>query len=73
MKRRCEGEGGFRIMGKPFDELKEMLSRDLSISEFVGAYDEGSLVGFVKLVYAEERFANPGLIVSKLEYRRKST
>ena len=56
---------------KSFEELKEMLARDLSISEFVGAYYQGNLVGFVKLVYAEKRFANPGLIVSKLEYRRK--
>jgi len=56
---------------KSFEQLKEMLSRDLPISEFIGAYDQDRLVGFVKLVYAEGRFANPGLIVSKLEFRRK--
>lgn len=61
----------FAHYGKSFEELKEMLSRDLAISKFVGAYHGGSLVGFVKLVFAEGRFANPGLIVSKLEFRRK--
>jgi len=61
----------FAHYGKSFEELKEMLSRDLAISKFVGAYHEKNLVGFVKLVFAEGRFANPGLIVSKLEFRRK--
>ena len=61
----------FSHYGKTFEELKEMLSRDLPISEFVGAYHKGKLAGFVKLVFAEGRFANPGLIVSKLEYRKK--
>ena len=56
--------------GKDFDTLKEELSRDLEKSKFIGAYYEGTLVGFVKLVYAEGRFANPGLIVSKLEFRK---
>lgn len=57
--------------GKSFDTIKEELSRDLATSKFIGAYEEGDLVGFVKLVYAPERFANPGLIVSKLEARKK--
>jgi hypothetical protein len=61
----------FSHYGKSFEELKEMLSKDLAISEFIAAYYEGSLVGFVKLVYAEARFANPGLIVSKIAFRRK--
>lgn len=61
----------FSHYGKSFEELEEVLSRDLPVSKFIGAYEEGSLVGFVKLVYAEGRFANPGLIVSKLEFRRK--
>lgn len=56
---------------KSLEEVKKMLSRDLAISKFIGAYQGGSLVGFVKLVFAEGRFANPGLIVSKLEFRRK--
>jgi hypothetical protein len=57
--------------GKDFETLKHGLSRDLDRSKFIGAYDGGHLVGFVKLVYAEGRFANPGLIVSKLEARKK--
>lgn len=57
--------------GKDFETVKNQLSRDLSDSKFIGAYHEGTLVGFVKLVYADGRFANPGLIVSKLEFRKK--
>jgi hypothetical protein len=57
--------------GKDFETVKHGLSRDLDRSRFIGAYDRGNLVGFVKLIYAEERFANPGLIVSKLEARKK--
>lgn len=56
--------------GKDFETLKELLSRDLEKSKFIGAYYKGTLVGFVKLNYAEGRFANPGLIVSKLEFRK---
>jgi hypothetical protein len=56
--------------GKDFDTIKQGLSRDLDRSKFIGAYDGGNLVGFVKLVCAEGRFANPGLIVSKLEARK---
>jgi hypothetical protein len=57
--------------GKDFQTLKAGLSRDLTKSKFIGAYDQRSLVGFVKLVCAEGRFANPGLIASKLEARKK--
>jgi hypothetical protein len=57
--------------GKDFETLKRELSRDLERSKFIGAYFEGNLVGFVKLVYAMGRFANPGLIVSKLEFRNR--
>lgn len=57
--------------GKSFETLKEELSRDIATSKFIGAYDGSTLVGFVKLVYAPGRFANPGLIVSKLEARKK--
>jgi len=57
--------------GQDFDTIKKALSRDLANSKFIGAYYQGELVGFVKLVYAEGRFANPGLIVSKLEFRPK--
>src|SRR6266550_5745651 len=57
--------------GKSFDTLKHGLSRDLEKSKFIGAYEGESLVGFMKLNFAEGRFANPGLIVSKLEARKK--
>ena len=57
--------------GKSFEVLKEELSRDLDRSKFIGAYEGEGLVGFVKLVCAPGRFANPGLIVSKLEARKK--
>ena len=57
--------------GKDFATTKELLSRDIAISKFIGAYFEDKLVGFVKLVYAGRRFANPGLIVSKLAFRTK--
>lgn len=57
--------------GKDFETLRHGLSRDLARSKFIGAYDQGNLVGFVKLVRAEGRFANPALIVSKLEGRKK--
>lgn len=57
--------------GKDFETVKEELSRDLANSKFIGAFYEGELVGLVKLVYSKGRFANPGLIISKLEFRKK--
>jgi hypothetical protein len=57
--------------GKSFETLREELSRDIATSKLIGAYDGRTLIGFVKLVCAPGRFANPGLIVSKLEARKK--
>jgi len=57
--------------GKSFDTVKEELSRNLSRSKFIAAYNGAELAGFVKLNYVPKRFANPGLIVSKLEARKK--
>jgi hypothetical protein len=57
--------------GKDFETVKKGLSRDLDRSKFIGAYEGGNLVGFVKLNYAPGRFANPGLIFSKLQARKK--
>ena len=57
--------------GKSFETVKEELSRDIATSKLIGAYDGRTLIGFVKLVCAPGRFANPGLIVSKLEARKK--
>jgi hypothetical protein len=60
----------FLHYGKSFETLKEELSRNLARSKFIGAYDGRTLIGFVKLVREPGRFANPGLIVSKLEARK---
>jgi len=57
--------------GKSFDTVKAELSMDLATSKLIGAYEGGELVGFVKLNYAPGRFANPGLIFSKLKARRQ--
>lgn len=56
---------------KDFGTVKADLQKDLERSEFIGAYYKDEMIGFVKLVYAEGRFGNPGLILSKLEYRKK--
>jgi len=57
--------------GKSFESVKEILSRDLETSRFIGAYFEGELVGIVKLNFADRRFVNPGLFVTKIQYRRE--
>lgn len=57
--------------GKSFDEVKGELSRDLATSKFIAADEGEELVGFVKLNFAEGRFANPGLILSKIKAREK--
>ncbi len=56
---------------KDFETVKQGLMRDLDRSDFIGAYFEGSMIGFVKLVYAEGRFANPGLIITMIRYQNK--
>ena len=72
MRHRCGGARPFWHYGKDFDTLKRGLSRDLDRSKFIGAYDQGELVGFVKLNFAPGRFANPGLIVSKLKHAKST-
>ena len=57
--------------GKNFEDVKEILSRDLEISKFIGAYQGEELVGLAKLNYAGRRFVNPGIFLTKLEYRRE--
>jgi len=61
----------FRHYGKSFETVKEGLSTRLATSKFIAAYDREELVGFVKLDCAPGRFANPGLIISRLEARKK--
>ena len=58
--------------GKDFETLKQGLSRDLDRSKFIGAYDGGELVGFVKIEFVQkDDLRIPGLIVSKLQARKK--
>jgi hypothetical protein len=57
--------------GKNFHSVKEILLRDVATSKFIAAYSERELVGIVKLNYASQRFANPGLFLSKLKFRDK--
>src|SRR5262249_31972658 len=57
--------------GKDCETVKELLSRDLATSKFIGAYYEGALAAIVKLNYAGQRFVNPGLFLSKIELRDK--
>ena len=61
----------FWHFGKSFEDVKEILSRDLAISKFIGAYNGSELVGLAKLNYAGQRFVNPGLFLTKIEYRRE--
>ena len=55
---------------KGFDVLKEDLSRDLDRSEFIGAYYNDELIGFIKLLYAD-KVADPVLCISKIEHYDK--
>src|SRR5208283_2331477 len=40
--------------GKDFDTVKKELSEDLETSDFIGAYLNGELIGFVKLNYYDK-------------------
>ena len=56
---------------KDFDTLKRMHETFLEQSDFIGAYFEGRLIGFVKLVYAGDT-ARTMPIISKQEHREKA-
>lgn len=56
---------------KGFDDVKEILSRDVETSKFIGAYQGEELVGIAKLNYAGQRFVNPGIFLTKIELRRE--
>ena len=56
--------------GKDFETLKKELPVYLDKSDFIGAYYNDELIGFIKLRYAG-RFATPVAWISKLEFRRK--
>ena len=55
---------------KGFEVLKEDLSKDLDRCDFIGAYYEDELIGFIKLIYAE-RVADPVLCISMIEHYDK--
>jgi len=56
--------------GKDFNTAKKELSEDLESSDFISAYFNGELIGYVKLNYYGE-YANPGHILSLLKYRNE--
>lgn len=55
---------------KAFDVLKADLSRDLERSEFIGAYYNDKLIGFIKMLYAD-KIADPVLCISMMEHYDK--
>ena len=61
----------FWHFGKKFDDVKEILSRDVATSKFLACYYGTELVGLAKLNYAGQRFVNPGLFLTKHEFRRE--
>ncbi len=56
--------------GKNFDTIKEEVSTFIERSEFIGAYHENELIGFIKLVYMG-RIASILHIVSKNRHQDK--
>jgi hypothetical protein len=57
--------------GKSLESVKKDMGRDLDRSEFLGAYYEGKLVGFIKLLYGD-KFADPVECLSMLEHSDKA-
>ena len=58
--------------GKNFEEVKEeIILRDSDSSEFIGAYCNGELIGFIKLIYTKA-YANFAQILSTMKDRDKS-
>lgn len=55
---------------KKFEVIKKDLSRDLDRSEFIGAYHNDELIGFIKLLYAD-KVADPVLCISKVKHYDK--
>ena len=57
--------------GKDFEDVKkEIIERDQEVSEFVGAYYQEELIGFIKLIYTKG-YANFAQIISKIKHREK--
>ena len=62
----------FPHYGKSHEEVRRMNSTYLDSSEFLGAYYEGELIGFIKLTYMKA-YADPMQILAKIEHRDKAT
>ena len=58
--------------GKDFNTVKKEWSRDLDKSDFIGAYYKDNLIGFIKMVYAEN-FAAVVQNLSMMKHRKKYT
>ena len=56
--------------GKNFDIIKKEFSRHNNIEDYIGAYYNGELIGFIFLAYAG-KFALLSQILSKIEHRDK--
>jgi hypothetical protein len=61
----------FRHYGKPFDVIKQEHSTFLDRSELIGAYYEGELIGFIKLVHGQG-VSNLMQIISMISHRDKA-
>lgn len=57
--------------GKDFETVKHELSRNLDRDEFIGAYYEDELIGFIQLGHSEQ-YVVPFGMVSKNQHRDKS-
>jgi hypothetical protein len=57
--------------GKSFEMIKKEMEDRLNRSDFIGAYFQGELIGFIKLLYAD-RYAMTVEILSKIKHRDKS-
>ncbi len=57
--------------GKGFETIKREISDRLDKSEFIGAYYNDELIGFIKLLYAG-KYAMAVEILSKIEHRDKA-
>ncbi len=57
--------------GKGFDDVKRENSTYLDRCDFIGAYYNSELIGFIKLVY-EKKFAHPMQILSKMRHNDKA-
>jgi hypothetical protein len=53
-----------------YDVKKEIIERDFDVAEFLGAYYEGRLIGFVKIIYTRG-YANFAQILSMIAHRDK--